>query len=152
MNLFDALSGFLKDESWEFVASDDDSRLTLDFAGVNAKLRIFCIIRREHNQALFYTVCPFHAPEELRPAVAELLTRANSQLIIGNFELNFDTGEIRYKTSLEIPESTVSIEILRPLLFTSAVMMDSFMPAVIGVLHGGKSPADALLLVEGSGV
>jgi len=152
MKLHDALVSFLNGENWEFSTNDDNTMLTLDFAGVNAKLRIYCIIREEHDQALFYTVCPFQVPEGQRPQIAELISRANSQVIIGNFELNYDSGEVRYKTSLEIPESAVSVEVLRPLLFTSAIMMDSFMPAVIAVLHGGKTPLDAMQLVEGSTV
>lgn len=41
-------------------------------------------------------------PENKRLAVAEILTRANLGMIIGNLELAFVDREIRYKTSIDV--------------------------------------------------
>jgi len=37
-----------------------------------------------------------------RGAVAEFINRANYGIIIGNFEMDFADGEIRYKTSIDV--------------------------------------------------
>ena len=40
-------------------------------------------------------------PEEMRVPMAEFLTRANYGLRIGNFEMDFEDGEVRYKSSVD---------------------------------------------------
>jgi len=52
------------------------------------------------------------APPELRTKVAEYITRVNCGLIGGNLEMSFDSGTIRYKSSIdftnvELPELLV---------------------------------------------
>ncbi len=48
---------------------------------------------------------PVKAPEEKRLAIAEFVARANDGLRIGNFELDFGDGEVRYKRSAWIGEN-----------------------------------------------
>jgi hypothetical protein len=49
--------------------------------------------------------------------VAEFLTRANSGMVIGNFELDFADGEIRYKTSIDVEGDKLSYAIIKRLVY-----------------------------------
>jgi hypothetical protein len=69
-------------------------------------------------------------------------------MIIGNFELNFGTGEIRYKTSIDIEEDFSSV-LIRRLVYTNVTMMDEYLPGIRSVIEGDVSPEDALAQIEG---
>ena len=45
-------------------------------------------------------------------AIAEFLTRTNYSMIIGNFELDFADGEIRYKTSIDVQGDFLRFELI----------------------------------------
>jgi hypothetical protein len=83
-----------------------------------------------------YSVLPSRIPEERRDAVALLLTRINYGLIVGNFELDLDDGEVRFKASG--PTGTP----LPPLVATVLGQTDRWLPALEAVA-GGEDPASA---------
>ncbi|MFP4121955.1 hypothetical protein [Coleofasciculus sp.] len=72
------------------------------------------------------------------------LSRANYGMIIGNFELNFDDGEIRYKTSTAVKNHLLDSGTIKQLVYTNVKMMDEYLPGIIAVTKGGVSPADAI--------
>src|SRR5438552_6905781 len=43
---------------------------------------------------------PIRTPDAARPAMAELLERFNWDLVIGNWEMDWSNGEVRYRTSV----------------------------------------------------
>jgi len=48
---------------------------------------------------LIFTVAPVVIPEEHRLKMAEFISRANYGLILGNFEIDFLAGELRFKAA-----------------------------------------------------
>ncbi len=49
-------------------------------------------------------------------AVAEFITRANFGIVIGNFEIDFSDGEIRYKTSIDVEGDRPSFALIKRLV------------------------------------
>ena len=75
-------------------------------------------VREEHFYS--YTIFPFRADEYSLHKVADFINRLNEQILIGNFELDFNDGEIRFKINHEygttpIPEDQLQDIILFPL-------------------------------------
>ena len=63
----------------------------------------------DDDSFVVYSIFPIKVPEDKRSEIAEFITPANYGLNHGNFEMDFDDGEIRYKTTaiwgdLEVPE------------------------------------------------
>ena len=99
------------------------------------------VIVREDNYSALITL-PLAADEDHRLAVAEYLTRANFNLRIGNFELNMESGEIRYKTyvaSMDAPDPVI----IRNSIFLPLAMIDRFGDGLLEVLFGFRSPKEA---------
>jgi hypothetical protein len=78
--------------------------------------------------------------------------RVNMQLALGNFEMNFDTGDIRCKTGVETPEGDLSVAMVRSIAYANLRAMDYYFPGVLAVVHGGLSPEAALARVEAEAV
>ncbi len=63
---------------------------------------LYAVTFEETEQVAIYSAIPINVPEERRLAAAELITRANYGLRLGNFELDFSDGELRFKTSIDV--------------------------------------------------
>jgi hypothetical protein len=80
-------------------------------------------------------------------AIAEFLTRANYGMTIGNFELDYTDGEIRYKTSIDVTNDHLSSALIQTLVYTNVAMMDEYLPGIKAVL-AGEQPEAAIAMIE----
>jgi hypothetical protein len=80
--------------------------------------------------------------------LAEFITRTNYGLIVGNFEMDFADGEIRYKTSIDIDGDELTSEIIKHLVYANVTMMDEYLPGIIAVIEKDVSPVDAIAQIE----
>jgi hypothetical protein len=147
--LFGALLRFFEADEWPYTPSDDDLVLKLPFDGRNGRWVCFAQAREEHEQFVFYSVYPVLVPEAKRPAVSEYITRANYGMILGNFELDFRDGEVRYKTSLDVEGAELTSALIRQCVYANVLMMDRYLPGLYAILSDGLSPVEALAQVEG---
>ncbi len=97
-----------------------------------------------------YVVAPVNAPEELRTAVAEFITRANYGLRIGNFEMDFDDGEIRYKSSIDFEGVQLDKPLIKNAIYPAVQTMDRYLPNIMKLIYGEgtKSPAELIAEIE----
>jgi hypothetical protein len=72
------------------------------------------------------------------------LTRANFGLNIGNFEMDFSDGEIRYKTSIDVTHDRLTHGLIDPLVEASLVAMDDYLPGIKSVIAGEATPHEAI--------
>ncbi len=118
--------------------------LTTDWTGANGIWACYLHARERDAQLLVYSVMTEDVPAERRAAVAEFLTRVNYVMTIGNFEMDYDDGEVRYKTSVDVEGDRLSIAMTRQLFALNVATMDLFLPGIEAVIRGDGSPAEAL--------
>lgn len=90
---------------------------------------------------------PFQVPDGCRPAICETLAYINFGLKLGKFELNPNDGELRFQVASIVGEQ-VDDETIERLVGGTICMLDRYMPAVLSVMYGNESPADAVRLAE----
>jgi hypothetical protein len=146
---FETLGQFLEEDGWNPQQMEERTIYRVGFSGENAQFPCYAQVLVDKEQFLFYAMAPIKAPEEARPAVAEFITRANYGMRIGNFEMDFSDGEVRYKSSLDFEGDELTSELIRHAIYPAVLMMDRYMPGLMGVIHGGKAPADAIAEIEG---
>lgn len=146
MTMFDTLVQFFRDEEWPFTQIEDNPALKLPFKGNNGEWS--CYTQAADGQFTFHSVLPLLVPEQQRQAMAEFITRANYGLNIGNFEMDFNDGEIRYKTGITLEDDSLTQSMIRPQVYANVLMMDRYLPAMLDVIYGGASPKDAVQSVE----
>jgi len=76
--------------------------------------------------------------------VAEYLARANWQLLIGNFEVNFANGQVRYRTSVDVKGGTLTPTMITNMIRINIAMMERYLPGLNKVAFGNASPAAAI--------
>ncbi len=106
-------------------------------------------IRTEPQQVLIFTVCPTTIPANQRLRISEFITRANKGLIIGNFELDFEDGELRYKASYFFDDTFPnSEEVFIRNLYATFNMMDRYLPGIMSVIYANVLPSNAISQIE----
>ena len=112
--LFQAVTMFFEEMEWPFETVEGQGEvLQTWYEGANGMFVCFCHCREEAEQIIFYVVAQERCPEAYRAAMAEFLTRANFGMLIGNFEMDYSDGEVRYKTSVDLEDAGMSPALLR---------------------------------------
>jgi hypothetical protein len=75
-----------------------------------------------------------------RERIAELLMRINQSLTVGNFELNWETGQVLYRATNLFSGETGDPRIIRGLIHTTIMEMDRLTPLLSAIVRaeGGE--------------
>ena len=149
MALFEIVEQFFIDDEWYFSRLDGQTLLQANFSGKNGRLNCYAQTHEEQFIVFFYAICPVNVPEERRLAVAEFLTRANFGLKVGNFEMDMDDGEVRFKTSIDVEKAELTRALVSNLVYANVWTMDRYLPGVLTVIYGSESPLQAIQKIEG---
>jgi hypothetical protein len=118
----------------------------------NGRFDVYIDVRPEQEQLLIFTVFPSIVPQSLRMRVSEFITRANYGLIVGNFEMDFSDGELRYKVTYFYDDTFPNSEtVFLKSLYTSFHMMNRYLPGVMAVMYANVLPEVAVSQIENSG-
>jgi hypothetical protein len=146
---FITLGQFLQTDEWHPQQLEDKYIYRMGYTGQNGQTTCFARIMPELEQFLFYVIAPLKAPEDARPAVAEYITRANYGLRIGNFELDFADGEVRYKSSLDYEGEVLTPQLIKNAIYPAVQSMDRYLAGLMRVIYGNQPPAEAIAEIEG---
>jgi hypothetical protein len=147
----EAVKAFMLTAKWkaEVVEQADDYhayRVAFgdDFPVVGCFLEIYI----DQQQFVSYLLFEPVVPEVHRAAVQEFVTRANHGMKIGNFEMDLDSGAVRYKSSVGFAGAE-----LTEVLVVNAVMMAlgsvrPYSAAFLGVVDGSQEPRAAIAAAE----
>ncbi len=146
--MMDACKGFFTDDEWPFEQHSEAPILKTGFKGQNGEFTCWFQERDDQDQMVFYTILPTAVPEDKRAVVSEFITRANYAMVIGNFEMDYRDGEVRYKTSADVEGTEIPATFLKNLIYANVIMMDRYLPGIMMVIYGGVSPEEAVAHVE----
>lgn len=146
--LSDVVQAFLDGDDWKYEKFEDKDIFRAGVGAKNASYSLFYDVKESAEQLIVYTITPQHVPEQYRHEVSEFLTRANYGIIIGNFEMDFDDGEVRYKTSVDVEGGELTTGMVRQLTLYSVSTTDRYFPGIMAICYGGKSAQESVLDVE----
>lgn len=146
--IYDAMRDWFDDAEWRVEEHPEQGIIATAVEGEHGSWRCFARANEESELFVFYAVAEVGAPEDRRQAVAEFLTRANYGLLIGNFELDVDDGEVRYKSSVDLEGSPIVAPLIRQCVHSCLMTADRYLPGLRAVAEGGAEPAEAVAAVE----
>ena len=142
--LMDVVLRFFDEEQWNFQKIENGSAIRAGFRGERGTWVCYARVDEENRRFLFYSLMGLNIPAQFRGAVAEYLTRVNDVLPLGNFEMDLDSGEVRFRASSETPGGELSVAMMRAMVYAGIRSMDHYFPGVLAVVHSGLSPEAAL--------
>lgn len=145
-----AMIAFFTNDDWTFTKIQGQPILQVGYQGKNGKWMCYARANDDPKQFVFYSICPAVASEEHKLAIVEFITRANSGMVIGNFEFNLSSGEIFYKTSIDVEGDRLTSTLIQRLVYTNVAIMDHYLPGMMAVLDEQATPEAALAQIEDS--
>ena len=146
--IYTAMLQFFEEDNWNFKPLEDQPVLRMGFQGDNGNWACFARARDESQRFIFYSSLELRVPAAKRPDVAEFLTRANYGMLIGNFEMDYADGEVRYRTSVDVEGSELVQTMIKNIVYVNVLMMDKYLPGLMSVIYAGVSPQEAIEKVE----
>ena len=146
--IFEEIVNFFTQEDWQFTKVQGELSLRVACQGSNGQWHCYAQAREEQQQFVFYSLCPIKVPKKKRRQLGEFICRANYGAIIGNFELDFDDGEIRYKTSIDVEGDGLSFSLIKQMVYANVTMIDKYLPGIEAVIEGQVSPQEAIKQIE----
>lgn len=151
-DLFKQIQQYFKRDDWPFEVLAGEHALQLGFQSEETPNAWTCVaqILQEDWQFVFYSIAPVVVPSTRRAAAAEYLTRANFGLTIGNFEMDWEDGMVRFKTSIDVEDDRLSYELWRPIVYANVFVMEHYLPGLQAVVLEDAMPEDAIRRIESS--
>ena len=112
--------------------------------GANAKWR-YMACADDAGRFVLVSIIPLKAPEPKRQACAELLTRINARLGLGHFDLDFNDGEIAFRTVVPVArKSRLRQSVIEDVIRGHHIIVNDFIPPISVVLFAAQTPEKAL--------
>jgi hypothetical protein len=97
---------------------------------------------------VLYVVLELPKPGARQSALVEAIARANYGLLPGCFEIDFDTGEVRFRSVMMLQPTKVNPKGIAQMLSDGLQATKIFAPALRKVVKSGRDPAEAIAEVE----
>jgi hypothetical protein len=146
--MMDVVLNFFKNENWQYQQLETKNTIRTGYRGERGTWVCYARVDERYYRFIFYVQTGMCIPEQYRNLVAEYLNRVNYCLLLGNFEMDMDTGNVRFRASVEIPDGILTEGMVRSMVYTSVHNLDQYLPGLMAVVHGGLSPAAALARQE----
>ncbi|MBR5372480.1 MAG: hypothetical protein IK130_09730 [Oscillospiraceae bacterium] len=102
------------------------TRIRIHFEGNGLPITIYMILRADRQIVSVFSLMPFTVPEGKRYETAIAVAAANHGLIDGSFDLNTETGEIRFRLTSCYIGTLLCEELFSYLMYVSAETVDRY--------------------------
>jgi hypothetical protein len=131
--------------------TQDDVFARIRMSGKLFLYSLLIVVDDRARTIVCYGTLPVRADHARRAAVAEAVVRINQSLRIGSFDLDFDDGEIRYRTGCDVEGGTLTEHMVMTMVGNVCGSIERFAHALMQVLFGQTSAEEAVHQVFDAG-
>lgn len=142
------LGRVLAEIGWEPAPVEGIAGFAVDFGEPHLPVATALAAISPAEQFVLYLMFGFTASAERRDECARLFTRINWVLTVGDFQLDYDDGAIRFRTSLDFADADLTEPFIRNAVSGAMAAVEAYANAVADVVARGKSATEALVAVE----
>jgi len=146
--IFEAVVDYFDRDEWNYELCEETLSVTLGCQGQNGRWRCHAVIQPDIEQFIFYSILENGVPSDKLETVVEYITRINYGMLMGNFELDYNDGEIRFKTYCLANEEQLSYELIGRTVYSNILVMDRYFLGFMRIMYGELTPLEALTLAE----
>lgn len=151
LDMIDRVRDYMDKDEWRYEYEEERQLIR---SGINLKCKLQSLRMFVSFNEGGYTVVvvpPLKADENNRANVLEYITRANYGLRNGNFEMDVEDGEVRYKVYVNAKGmNDISDEIISDSIRLPAIMMDRYGDGLAALMFGFSDPVTEIKKVENS--
>ena len=138
---------YLQELGLEFELLDDDDREWLIVGTIETEIgqvRLMLALRADPCQIIVYAYHPLIIVSSMRPIAVELFSRINHELAIGNFELDFEDGHIRFRNGIDFTGVMLPKEMLKTAVELAFGTLATYHTPLVRTLFDDCPPKEAL--------
>lgn len=152
-DIFAKMIQFFDEDKWQYRVLPETTMIETHLRGKNGYFRLFAHARVDEGLCVFLSVLGHHIPDEIRPRLMEFVTRANYGLNVGNFEFDLDSGELRFKTLVDVKgiEYLIEPQFIKRMVYVNVLTMDHYIPGIMRAIYGSEPVRDILQEIEING-
>jgi len=139
---------YLKSQNWNYDFNEEDGLFRFGMSLENKMNNCRMVVMIGEELFTSYAISPVSADADTMAQVANYLTRANYGLKIGNFELDYRDGEIRYKATLFCADTIPPLNIVERVTDMPFRMMEHYGGGLLNVLFGNADPASEIAKID----
>jgi hypothetical protein len=147
-SLRSVVAAYLAKEGLKYEYLADASTFRLNMVMPHGTINCAIVVKEEYNRVIMISSLPATVTAGNRVMAAEYLMRANFGLPLGNFELDYSDGEVRYKTSIDVTGGTLSEEMMKSVFSTNISVVHRYLPGLLKILSGQITPESAIREAE----
>lgn len=147
-----AIETYLKDDNWRFSYDEKNVSFRFDLSISSKIKRISYRISVHEDDYVVRATAPIGADEDdvkMMATMADFICRANYGLKNGNFELDMDDGEIKFKSFVDCEGIVPTSAIIRNSIYIPAAMFKRYSSGIVDIMFKGVSAKDAIRNCEG---
>lgn len=148
MSLLGIVTQHLMDNEIKFQVNEDEGRVEFFLASEEVVLPVTIRILSELEQVLVHVYYPTIVPVDRRMLVAEFLMRANYGLRLGNFEMDLDDGEVRFKASVDVEGGELTDPMIYNLIRTAVGLSNRYHPGIMALCFSESTPREEIYRIE----
>ncbi len=139
----------LADIGWQARTDEESAGFIVDFDPPYLPIaHAYAAVSDDPELFIFYLNFGVAASPARREQVATFLTLVNSSLAIGNFEMDYDDGLVRFRSSVAFGGSGLTEALVRNCILHAMDAVEKYADALIEVIARGKNPASAFREAE----
>ena len=148
MTLIESIRADLEGAGLTVGDGPDPAVVAVEASSTGGSWTMYVWAREPQSQVVVHGVLPWAVPEQARDDMATYLTLANFGLLVGNFELSLEDGELRYKTSVDFAGcESLPLQFVRNIVAANLRTMERYLPGLAAVADGAD-PQAAVAAVE----
>ena len=144
-----AVGRFFQSVGWVVEGPDEQGGFSGSARGQHGTYPCTVSVDEGLGLVSFYVHSPSNVPPERLAEAAEFLTRANHRMRIGNFEMDFDDGEVRFKSQAIGDGAGLTPERVQVVVHSGLAAMDRYYPGLLETVTGAANAAQAIKRIEG---
>lgn len=149
--IVEIIKEFLTEEDWKFFFDPEKGAFHFGLK-IDGKMKdIKYLIHVRETEFTAYAFSPVYADDEDADCMArmsEFITRANYGLRNGNWEMDYDDGEIRYKSYVDAEGITLTTEAVKNSIYCIADMFERYSDGILSIIFGNATAEEAVKKCE----
>ena len=140
--MLENITAYLDKDGVRYTSNTDDNIIRFSSRMSNAIFECSAQWKKSLSALVVYTIFAPIIPFNKRWFMGEIINRINDGLLMGNYEISYKDGIIRFKTSVDLEEVTFQENIVRNLFDATLQISDSYFPLLIEALSTELTPEE----------
>lgn len=128
------LRGVLQEIGWDEGAEEEEGSIFVELHGTDVPVAyVHLAVSQEADCFVSYVVLRVVPPIERRGACASHIVRVNHDVLVGGFDLDFDTGRLSFKTGVSFRGDSLRAQQIRNVILASLEAVEHYGNEIVEV-------------------